>query len=289
MAGPRQALGTNHGTMNSHADTYSGPNVICAGLPRTGTTSLKAALDILGCRPCLQYIDVMHETYPYPQWRLWKRALALYGNEHKSARQEILREIFERGRYAATLAYPAAIFVADLVEIFPDAKFVHCIRSSTEVWKQSVDTAMMPIGATTARDWLATWTRLLKPKSLRPDLLNWGRRQFGAGYNDSDNAKCYERYNDFVKEMVPAERLLAGFEPTSGWGPLCEFLGMSVPMDKHGVPVPYPRTNDRVAMKMKRKYRVLKGLISWASVLGVGVVVVKLLLRCGRGAAHTRL
>ncbi|KXS94855.1 hypothetical protein AC578_8459 [Pseudocercospora eumusae] len=269
--------------MNRREDTYTGPKVICAGLPRTGTTSLHAALKILNLHPCLHYTLITQEFFPYPQWRRWKKALTLYGEQHKSTRQAILKEIFERGHYAATLAYPAAIFVEDFVEMFPEAKFIHTTRASTEVWKRSVDEGMRrPVRRDVVREWLAVWTRLLKPGSLRPDLVEWGRRQFGAGYCDVDNARLYECYNEFVKEVVPAGRLLADFDPGLGWGPLCEFLDMEVPVDELGVPVEYPRLNDRAAVEYERKRRVLKGFISWAVVLGVGFGLAKLVIRLRR-------
>ncbi|EUC27139.1 hypothetical protein COCCADRAFT_67430, partial [Bipolaris zeicola 26-R-13] len=241
-----------------------------AGLPRTGTTSLKAALEILGLKPCLHYADVMQETYPCTQSRRWKQALSLYGDEHKAARQALLRQIFEQGRYAATLAYPASVFVQDLVEIYPDTQVVHSIRSSTAVWKNSVDSAMRPVeSGYSGRTLLALWTRLLKPSSLRPDLVAWGRRQFGAGYRDANNAQLYEGYNEFVKEVVPPERLLPDFESTAGWGPLCDLLGVPVPVDEHGEPIPYPRLNDRATMENRRKARVTRGLMYWAIVVGI--------------------
>jgi hypothetical protein len=50
--------------------------------------------------------------------------------------------------------------------------------------------------------------------------------------------EAYRRNNTLVRELVPADRLLV-FTPSDGWGPLCDFLQVSVPT------APFPRSNAR--------------------------------------------
>jgi hypothetical protein len=47
---------------NSSEKSANGLRVIGAGLPRTGTTSLKAALEILGFGPCHHMFEIMKKS-----------------------------------------------------------------------------------------------------------------------------------------------------------------------------------------------------------------------------------
>jgi hypothetical protein len=60
---------------------------------------------------------------------------------------------------------------------------------------------------------------------------------FGGDINDRAHAVgIYNRHNDTVRQVIPADRLLV-FEAANGWEPLCRFLGVPVPAE------PYPRIN----------------------------------------------
>jgi hypothetical protein len=67
--------------------------------------------------------------------------------------------------------------------------------------------------------------------------LAWQR-----GFRDVEDRRhmieAFNRWNEEVKEIVPAERLLV-FEVKEGWEPLCEFLGAETPKD-----APFPHLND---------------------------------------------
>lgn len=90
------------------------------GLPRTGTTSLQLALQILGFGPCHHFkSDVVDDPFPYRSGKLWQRACM---TSDKSERQRILHQIYESGGYRSVTDYPSSSFVEDLVEMYPDAK-----------------------------------------------------------------------------------------------------------------------------------------------------------------------
>lgn len=244
-----------------------------AGLPRTGTTSLKRALHILNLKPCHHCIDVAAEAFPYTEARLWQRALALYGPENKSARQAVLRQIFSSGKYAAAVDYPAAIFVHDLAEMYPEAKFIHCVRSSREVWQRSVSVSTAPIQKSIVMSLVGMWipNQLFKLRGLRQGLASWDRRRFGVSVNDEGNEIVYDGYARLVEEVVPPERLLKDFEPAMGWTPLCELLGLPLPRDEDGEVLPYPHLNDASAMKGRLRNWVRKGLTYWGIALVMGL------------------
>jgi hypothetical protein len=50
--------------------------------------------------------------------------------------------------------------------------------------------------------------------------------------------EAFDRWNEEVKQFVPAYRLLV-YEVKEGWEPLCDFLGVEAPKDK-----PFPHLND---------------------------------------------
>jgi hypothetical protein len=50
--------------------------------------------------------------------------------------------------------------------------------------------------------------------------------------------EAFNRWNEEVKEVVPAKRLLV-YEVKEGWEPLCGFLGVEAPKSK-----PFPHLND---------------------------------------------
>lgn len=85
--------------------------------------------------------------------------------------------------------------------------------------------------------------------------------------------EAFDRHADHVREVVPRERLLE-FEPSQGWGPLCEFLEVEVPG------VGFPHLNEPQSLVQIRKdmywerWRVVvrKGWGRWG-VMGVALVV----------------
>ncbi len=80
-------------------------------------------------------------------------------------------------------------------------------------------------------------------------LMRWmswdeseGALSGGDSYDDDGLAAAMERWNERVKEIVPADRLLV-WNPGGGWDPLCEFLGVAVPVE------PLPRLNDTLSFR----------------------------------------
>jgi hypothetical protein len=97
--------------------------VIGAGLGRTGTTSLKLALEQLGFAPC--YYTEMLLTHP-AHITLWERVLD---------GQPDWDTIFEGFR--ATMSGPANSFYRELSEYYPSAKVILTVRDP-ERWHASI-------------------------------------------------------------------------------------------------------------------------------------------------------
>ena len=194
--------------------------VIGAGLGRTGTLSLKAALERIGYGPCYHMIEVL--TAP-------ERARHWLGQAQSGSHD--WDTIFEG--YRATVDWPAAAFWRELLERYPDAK-VLLSRRDADRWYDSVMNTIYPV--------MKQGLPARAPKLLREfhemvyALIV--ERTFGGRLEDRAHAKrVYEEHNRVVIESVPPERLLV-YEPGDGWEPVCRFLGVPVPDAE------FPRLND---------------------------------------------
>ena len=193
-------------------------NVIGAGVGRTGTYSLKLAINQIGLGPCHHMEEVLHNM-PV-QVPLWSAAC--------SGQADWLR-IFSG--YKSAVDWPTACFFRELAQKFPEARFVLTQRDPQR-WADSFG---------------ATIYKLLAGKDEAPEELRaWlemasgviARTGFPPGLNRDELVSAFESHNEAVKETIPADRLLI-FEVKQGWRPLCDFLDIPVPDTE------FPRTNHR--------------------------------------------
>jgi hypothetical protein len=181
--------------------------VIGAGFPRTGTLSLKPALEELLGAPCYHGSEAAAHVEHMPTW-----LAAVHGQMPDWER-------FLTG-YVATADWPAAAFWRPLSEAYPDALVLLSIRESAEAWWQSFDQTVLQL----ARNEL--------PEHLRPfqqTLLDLLRTRMTPDWNDgAAMMAAYDRHNAEVRAVVPPERLLI-WRPGEGWAPICKALGLAVP------------------------------------------------------------
>ena len=187
--------------------------VIGAGLPRTGTTSQKLALEQLGFGPCYH----MSEALQHPEhWPLW---------EAVSAGHEVDWDVLFKD-YASTTDTPGCNYYWDLSQHYPDAKVILSVRDP-EAWFASTQNTVLSPAVTAMHAARGT-------KGLT-DSVNWGGSDPKLRDRDYMLAR-YRRHNAEVKATIPADRLLV-YDAADGWAPLCEFLGVAVP------DAPFPRVN----------------------------------------------
>ena len=96
--------------------------VIGSGLGRTGTLSLKLALEQLGLGPCHHMVEVFMHPESIPLW-----VAAGAGKADWPA-------IFSG--YQSMVDYPGCKFWRELIDYYPDAKVLHSIRDP-ERWFES--------------------------------------------------------------------------------------------------------------------------------------------------------
>ena len=197
--------------------------VIGSGFGRTGTLSLKAALEILGFGPCCHMQEVIKRPSHIKKWQQIGRNQAVPWHT-----------IFHH--FQATVDYPASPFYRELLHAYPDAKVIHTVRDPERWYDSTAETIFRSM------DGLPFWAyKLPWPLGNFIDLqekIVW-QGLFNGRF--PDRAYAIQRFHDYteaVKQHIPPEKLLI-FEVKEGWEPLCEFLDVPVPG------VPFPHVNDR--------------------------------------------
>jgi hypothetical protein len=182
--------------------------VIGPGLGRTGTYSLKLALErLLGGR-CHHMAEVLAD--PERHFPLWAPVL-----RGEAADWE---QVF--AGYVAQVDFPGAAFWRQLNEAFADALVVLSTRPA-EDWYRSAASTIFQLdddhGSSPFRDLWQEW--------------------FGNHSDDrAATIASYERHYAAVRAGVPADRLLE-WTVADGWAPLCDRLRLPVPDE------PFPWTN----------------------------------------------
>ncbi|UBU18306.1 sulfotransferase family protein [Nonomuraea gerenzanensis] len=212
--------------------------VIGAGFPRTGTSSMKAALERLGFGPCHHMFDVGSDPDRARRWAPLAHSGTTPQWDH----------VFEGFRSAVD--WPASFFWRELAAAYPEAKVVLTVRDP-DAWFASMRTLIANGPARLQADRLApemtglvdnmTITRPLLERMIREGLGS--DRPFGEVPDEKDSIAAFERHTATVRESLPAERLLV-FDVREGWEPLCRFLGVDVPAGE-----PFPHLNDSKVMQ----------------------------------------
>jgi hypothetical protein len=187
--------------------------VVGAGVGRTGTHSLKLALEQLLGAPCHHMVEILGDPEQVPSW-----TDAIEGRPVDWA--SMLQ------RYRAIVDWPGGAFWRELSAAFPEALILLSVRDP-EAWYRS-----------------ASNTIFLSFDRVPPELAPWMgevRKLLGDRFSDDfENPtammEAFERHNDAVRAEAPADRLLE-WTPGDGWAPICERLGLPVPAE------PFPVTN----------------------------------------------
>ena len=202
-----------------------------AGFGRTGTNSLKLALEELGYGPSYH----MYEVASNPEHiDLWNRAIEGHALE--------VDKLF--ANYTSAVDWPAVAFLPELLRQYPDAKVVLTLRDSNDWFESATKTIFkfMPLSHLVSDNAVQKMVDMAKRLILE--------HVFSNKHFDKDHCVgVYNRHIEGVTQLVPEDRLLM-YKVSDGWGPLCHFLGVSVPNK------PFPFTNDRKSF--------LKNMIGWA-------------------------
>ena len=229
----------------------SGLKIIGAGFGRTGTMSIKTALEELGFGPCYH----MREVFEHPEHAsFWGAA----GRGETVNWQELFTG------YQATVDWPSCTFYKELMEVYPDAKVLLTVRDP-EKWYESAQSTIFQVVSRKASPFSRLLFRLLFPHMPQTvemmKTLIW-EGTFDGKFADKDYAiEVFKQHIEEVKKYVPPEQLLV-YNVKEGWEPLCAFLGVEVPGDK-----PFPHLNDRFSFAARRRWQSLLPVIIVRKVL----------------------
>lgn len=236
--------------------------VIGAGFGRTGTMSLKVALERLGFGPCYHMTELFKHS---SHGKFWERAVA-----GESAGWD---ELFED--YESAVDWPACSFYEELMEKYPEAKIILTVRDPARWHESTMKTIYSARGKGSPFFELAgLFAPHMKRTGKMVNDLIW-EGAFDGRFEDREHAvSVFERHIEEVKERVPPEKLLV-YDVKEGWGPLCRFLGVPVPDE------PFPRLNDaRVFRRMI--------LIGYASAVAGSLLLAALMALLFRRLARPR-
>lgn len=182
--------------------------LVGAGLPRTGTSSLRAALQLLLGAPVYHMREAFAHPEHVPTW-----VAAIEGSPP-------VWDDFLAG-YAAGVDTPFSSCWRDLADAYPDAPVLLSHRASAEVWHRSMDATVL------------TRTReLLGGGDPDDPMAPLFRVMFDGVITDLDDPADamagYEHRLAEVRAAIVPERLVE-WQPGDGWEPLCRALDLPVP------------------------------------------------------------
>lgn len=193
--------------------------VIGAGFGRTGTMSMKAALEQLGLGPCYHMVECLPRGPEH--WQKWVDA------SNGKPDWDTLFDGFE-----ATVDFPACTSYKSLAAYYPEAKIILTVRDPERWFESTQETIFAP-----------HWVEYQK----NVEMGNFLRLTINDYLQDKmhDKAHLIRRFHEHIEEVrdvIPASRLLV-FEVKDGWEPLCDFLDQPVPDTE------FPSINDSEATK----------------------------------------
>lgn len=202
-------------------DVPTNLRIIGAGLPRTGTNSLKLALEQLTGGRCHHMFEVMQDVER--SGALWFSAL--HGELDK------LAPALEG--FIACVDWPSALFWRELADANPDAPVLLSHRGDAATWWASADAT---VWATMRRNVEGTMEHIFS-QSLRMKAGLEDR------WLDADAMLAhYDEHEAAVRAAIDPARLVY-WQPGDGWGPLAAALNVPAPDE------PFPRTNDRATFR----------------------------------------
>ena len=190
--------------------------VFGTGFGRTGTNSLKLALEHLGLGPCHHMYEIRDDP---GQLHFWQAA----------ARGELpdWDEAFDG--YASSVDWPSVCFWREITEYYGDAKIVHTVRPD-EDWVASIHATIYPI--LQDRETIEPGHRR-NLVEVTSELI--GNQTFDGRLGDRDHAvSVYRAHDAEIRAAFTPARMLV-FDVADGWEPLCRFLDVAIP----DLPFPY--------------------------------------------------
>ncbi|KAF3479744.1 uncharacterized protein GIQ15_06720 [Arthroderma uncinatum] len=269
--------------------------LLVLGFPRTGTTSVCAALKVLGLKS--YHWNEVFKNQKNGHVQLWLDAMnAKYHGKGKPFVGEDFDTmlwdydvngsntpiLYQAGCTAnehivqAVSDGPCCIFADELLAAYPDAKVILTIRTR-ESWLRSMQNSILEV-----LSW-RSWTIL---SYLDPEfsagfwaLWNCNTAILSRGITPACRPEAYpalletfDKHYDHLRKVVPKHKLLE-FHPSQGWEPLCQFLNIPLPEED------FPNLNQPISLVeihrelyWSRWYHVAQGMVKKVGMVGLVVL-----------------
>lgn len=225
--------------------------VVGAGLGRTGTSSLRDALNILGYKT-YHWSELM-KPENFGDYQKWDR---LINDKEFSPNKQVWNKLFIDKGYNACTDQPSSLFYKELYRKYPKAKFILTVRDS-EKWYNSYTNSVHAYDLAMDR-WYKQFTSKLARVNVKMSYDNerylFNNQTWGQAKNNGNKEivkSKFEQWNkeciQFMKKHNNSENLLV-FDVKEGWQRLCEFLDKPVPKD-----TPFPHSNKTSNLAIRSK------------------------------------
>ncbi|KAH8647150.1 hypothetical protein BX600DRAFT_518435 [Xylariales sp. PMI_506] len=246
--------------------------ILCVGISRSGTESLREALTKLGYPTYHGWDTLLPPRFQLQSWyQLCKRK---YDDHPTGAAARFTAADFDPiiGHCTAIADLPAAVFAAELIAAYPDAQVILNKRDDLDAWYRSFDSTIgvfdrNPINMDWVLSWFSRdlfWIRQCMSRTMVPRFF---RGSFAKNGKDV--------YRDHVAAIrgldLPPSRCIE-WSVEDGWEPLCKFLGKPVPDE----PFPAGNTPDDWARRAKAAFLqyYATAVVNILLLTGAGVAVV---------------
>ena len=198
--------------------------VICAGWGRTGTRSLKYALEHINGQPSYHMQNILLNKKDAKKWHdliFNNKKIYNWDNIYKG--------------YGACLDFPSCNYYKELMDFYPDAKVILNLRDD-ESWVKSWNVLNNQILKSFTFRFIAKlpYTSFKLHKDIHNEMILGSRGAFGGAKTDEEKMQKFNDWNQSVIDYVPKDRLLV-YKVSEGWDPICKFLNVNI----SDIPFPY--------------------------------------------------
>lgn len=203
-------------------------SVVGAGFGRTGTLSMKLALERLGFGPCYHMMEVFQNPHFLKYWGAAARGDSVDWDE-----------VFDG--FASAVDWPVCTYYLELAEHYPEAKVLLTVRDPRSWFESAQNTIFSAPNRARMLSAEDDDTRAMAGKIMV--------QTFDNRIDDMEHAtSVFQKHIETVKRTIPEERLLV-YEPGEGWERLCAFLEVSIPDE------PFPKVNTSEEFRERRQRR----------------------------------
>ena len=258
-------------TTTSKAEaSYNGLEIIGAGYPRTGTSSLREALNILGYKTYhMETVMNSHNDDNHiVEWTSYFRG------EHTLS--DLTNKVYHNELFTAAVDAPTSVIWKELAnDVYPNAKIIVTERTSSEKWWNSAsETVLIPSPVIKLLIKLSPYWRSFSVL-LEYVYQSYFNLEYPRLMTHDDKDISIKAYEDNIilarkfQQQYP-DRVLF-FQASQGWEPLCEFLNKPIPSIK------YPHVNNRKEFSNHHMKQFIYMFVLPTSCIVIAAKLIKLL------------